>query len=276
MKCNSPVDRRRGVTILEVVIVFFVLLFLAAMMLPTTRGARQPARRAECDNNLKQIGLALHTYVDQGGVLPPAIIYSPDSSETPKELSLGTTGWLLLLPFVDKQGLYDQYDFNQGAVPGSIGPSLANQKITSTRMKIYTCPSDQVPSLASNATAPGICMNASTSNYLFGAGSNLNPRDTLRNPHVPYNESAPSYGKLFELKSTSMGIFGHNGSARFDQIKDGLGSTIAVGETLQVHTGGDRAAVVWGQGKLYGRDGRSRRIWACAPKFATRPPARRP
>lgn len=252
MKRTVLAEDRRGVTILEVLIVGVVAVLLIALMLPPTVRTRETSRRTECANNLKQIGLALHTYVDSQEVVPPAIIHSPDSSYTPRDFVLGTTGWLLLLPYLDKQGLYDQYDFSQGAVPGSIGPSESNQRITATRMRVFYCPADQVPASITKRSAPGACYNAAASNYLFGGGSRFNPLSESAACNFPLNEAAPSYEVLRESKGSSRGLFGHNGAARFAEVRDGLGYTLMAGETLQDHATGAVAAVVWGQGKLYG------------------------
>lgn len=247
-----PADRR-GFTLVELLVVVVVITLLAAMVMSSFSSHSVYAKRAECENKLRQISLAMHTYVDAHGTLPPAIINSPDSAYIPKDIVLGTTGWLLLLPFLDKQTLYEQYDFTQGAVPGSIGPSETNRRITATRIKVFNCPSDVVPVPVTNHSPPGGCFNAARSNYLFGAGSRLNPLIEAGNPYVLYNEAAPPYDTLRELKSKSRGVFGHNASARFEEIRDGLGYSIAAGETLQEHATGAAAAVVWGQGKLYGQ-----------------------
>ena len=253
MTSYSRSAHRRGFTLVEFVVTVVVIVLLIALLLPAVHVPRERAPRNECARNLKQFGLALHTYYDAHGNLPPAIINSPDSSYIPKHAVLGTTGWVLLLPYLDKQSLYDQYDFTQGAVPGSIGLSETNRRITATRLRIFNCQSDEPQVTITNYSPPGSCFNAAGSNYLFGAGSRLNPFEETGNLYVPHNEAAPPYGMLIELISYSRGVFGHNASAQLSQVSDGLSCSIAAGETLQEHATGAPAAVVWGQGKLYGQ-----------------------
>lgn len=253
MKRHVSPAGRSGFTILELLVVVSIVVLLAALILPSTRNARGAARRTQCANNLKQIGLALHSYSDQHKTFPPAIIHSPDSSYTPRDFVLGTTGWVLLLPFLDKQTLYDQYDLAQGSVPGSIGPSEANRRITATRLSFFSCPEDGAVTQVTNISAPGVCVKAASANYLFAAGSRLNSLSRNGKLQFPFNEAAPSYGGIRELKSKTLGVFGHNDSARIADVKDGLANCIMAGETLQRHATGAPAAVVWGQGKLYGQ-----------------------
>lgn len=285
MKPSAQIPRPRGFTLVELVVVIVILLTLAALIAPAILSAREAARRAECGNNLKQLGLAFHTYVDGASVLPPAIIHSLDSKSTPRGKALGTTGWIMAMPFLDKCSLYEAYDYNRGTVPGTIGYTTddgprgnSNKQIVGTRMKVYTCGSDNLPTLANNSAPPGICINAVKSNYLFAAGAKFNPlRGGLGapgNPDVPYNEAAPFYGELIERGSTSLGVFGHNGAATFKQVLDGLSHTLVAGETVQDHSGGDRTAVVWAQGKLYGQMAVVDGLGVATAKFPTPPPSR--
>ena len=79
---------------------------MIALLLPAVQSAREAARRAQCSNNLKQIGLAFHNYHDSYGCLPPA--YIPDGNGQPMH------SWrVLILPFVEQSPLYDQYDFDE-------------------------------------------------------------------------------------------------------------------------------------------------------------------
>lgn len=264
MHRTSPISNHNAFTLIELLVVIGIVGALLALIVPAVLSARENARTAECANNLRMICLALHTYLDGTGVFPPAIIHSLDSKSTPRGKATAVTGWLLLYPYLDKAGLYPSYDFQHGLLPGTSGYSddskerkSNSQEFIQMRPRVFYCPTDTVPSLANNSIPPGICRNARKANYLFAAGANFNPLiggpGVPGNPSVPYNESAPFYGELLTHKSTSLGMFGHSGAATLKQIIDGQSNTIAAGESLQDHAGGDRTAVVWGQGKLYGQ-----------------------
>ena len=101
---------------------------LIALLLPAVQAAREAARRAQCSNNLKQIGLALHNYHDVYKTFPPA--YIPDKDGEPMH------SWrVLILPFLEQQPLYEQYDFNE---PWD-GPN--NSQLANVMIQTYQCPS---------------------------------------------------------------------------------------------------------------------------------------
>lgn len=102
---------------------------LIALLLPAVQAAREAARRANCNNNLKQIGLAMHNYNDVHGCFPPA--YIPDENGRPMH------SWrVLLLPFMEQNVLYGQYDFDE---PWD-GPN--NRRLTGMIGNVYRCPSE--------------------------------------------------------------------------------------------------------------------------------------
>ena len=105
---------------------------LLALLLPAVQAAREAARRAQCSNNLKQIALAMHNYHDVNGCFPPA--YFADEDGKPMH------SWrVLLLPYLEQQALYNQYNFDEP------WDSPANQRIASTIVPVYRCPSDPNP-----------------------------------------------------------------------------------------------------------------------------------
>ncbi|TWU13498.1 hypothetical protein CA54_23330 [Symmachiella macrocystis] len=104
---------------------------MIALLLPAVQQAREAARRTQCRNNLKQIGLALHNYHDVWGSFPPAYI----ADETGRPMH----SWrVLILPYLDQQALYDQYDFDE---PWD-GPN--NSRLLGNRPPVYACPSSDV------------------------------------------------------------------------------------------------------------------------------------
>jgi type II secretory pathway pseudopilin PulG len=120
---------RRLVELLSVIAVIGILL---AMLLPNVRGAREPARRMQCSNNLKQIGLALHNYHDEYGAFPPA--YTVDEDGTPLH------SWrTLILPYLEQKSLYEKLDLSKP------WDDPANEEAYETPIDAYHCPSAILP-----------------------------------------------------------------------------------------------------------------------------------
>src|SRR5687768_14879280 len=144
--------RRRGFTLIELLVVIAIIAALIALLLPAVQQAREAARRSQCKNNLKQIGLGLHNYHDTHRTFPPALISSGRYANSTYAPVLNTTGWVLILPYIDQAPMYNKYNFN---VPSSISNPLggrplaggastsdANKPIYSTKLEVYNCPSD--------------------------------------------------------------------------------------------------------------------------------------
>lgn len=100
---------RRGVTLVELLVVIAVIGILIALLLPAVQAAREAARRIQCTNNLKQIALAAHLYHDAVRTFPPAILLSQYDAK--KGIYRGTGLFVFLLPYVEQGGLYSQWDF---------------------------------------------------------------------------------------------------------------------------------------------------------------------
>jgi prepilin-type N-terminal cleavage/methylation domain-containing protein len=112
--------QRRGFTLIELLVVIAIIAVLIALLLPAVQQAREAARRSSCKNNLKQFGLALHNYHEIYNVFPPGAInpgVHSDATRAPYSVDCATecrniTGYLLLLPQLDQQPLYDQINFS--------------------------------------------------------------------------------------------------------------------------------------------------------------------
>lgn len=221
--------RRRGFTLIELLVVIAIIAVLVALLLPAVQQARESARRSQCKNNLKQIGLALHSYHEQYQVLPPALLFSGRYNNagfyaSPNRV-LNTTGWTMLLPQMDAQSVYDKYRFDESSslsspysLPGSTDVNNAALLSTFTPVTLL-CPShpaggERSTYQATVATDFYSRTNAMRSSYLFATGQ--------------YTDYDISYGGL--NGNVQQGTFGNNGAARFSQITDGQRTTIAVGE----------------------------------------------
>lgn len=127
--------RRSSAPVIVIVLAGAVVALLAcggillALLLPAVQAAREAARRTQCANNLKMIGIALHNYHDVHGSFPPA--YIPDENGRPMH------SWrVLVLPYLEEQFLYDQYNFNE---PWD-GPN--NSRLAASMPDFFACPSD--------------------------------------------------------------------------------------------------------------------------------------
>lgn len=141
---NMRKKRIRGFTLIELLVVIAVIAILVALLLPAVQQARGAARRVQCRNNLKQIGIALHNYRDLHRVFPPAWIpmLDPFSAEPVADSYIaGSWAWsVLILPQLEQVNLYDTLtSVDPGpATPFSVVPGDAEDVVLS----VYVCPSD--------------------------------------------------------------------------------------------------------------------------------------
>ncbi len=144
-------QRRRGFTLVELLVVIAIIGTLIALLLPAVQSAREAARRMQCSNNLKQMGLAVHNYHTAHGCFPPGGITEGESTSSQKT----RINWAIaLLPYMEQQTLYDRYDHS--AYNQDPGKSNGNELVRQALVATYVCPSEphggdlQVP-----GTGPG-------------------------------------------------------------------------------------------------------------------------
>jgi prepilin-type N-terminal cleavage/methylation domain-containing protein len=126
--------RRLGFTLIELLVVIAIIAVLIALLLPAVQSAREAARRAQCINNLKQIGIAMHNYADVQGGFPPSAF----AADTPELQQWG--GWCAqILGFLEQPQVYNAYNFDLAfhAVP--------NQTAVNTVLSVFICPSTPRP-----------------------------------------------------------------------------------------------------------------------------------
>ena len=209
--------RFRGFTLVELLVVIAIIGILIALLLPAVQAAREAARRSQCSNNLKQLGLALHNYHDVFKRFPSGCGETSPAGLTPWTAGNHRKGSQLvkILPQMEQGPLHDQVPFDSD-VDAWFGQA-ANRNI---QIPGYICPSD---TLARTDRA--------LSNYGTSMGSqNMGSQGgwcTAYNGHI---NGATGHGSTNDPESVS-GIFSrYHWAARFADITDGTSNTIAMGE----------------------------------------------
>ena len=123
---------RKGFTLIELLVVIAIIAILIALLLPAVQNAREAARRSQCRNNLKQIGLALHNYEGTHRVFPMGVL---SSSSTPSATNQIHTWMTLQLPYLEQGPLQKKYDFNVAYNHAN------NAAVVVTTLPAYLCPS---------------------------------------------------------------------------------------------------------------------------------------
>lgn len=207
-----PARRAHGFTLIELLVVVSIVAVLIALLLPAVQQAREAARRTQCKNNLKQIGLSLHNYESTHSVLPAYYSFGAANSGS---FSVQAQ----LLPYMDQASLHSLIDFairpQIGCCPGDVNPLLI--QVAKTRLSVFRCPSDPGPdviNVTSGTTggATGATFQYATTNYHVNSGTGV--------------------GTLYDARLPTDGIAWTNAKVRFSDISDGLTNTAAFSESL--------------------------------------------
>ncbi|QDU62958.1 hypothetical protein Pan216_38320 [Planctomycetes bacterium Pan216] len=209
--------RRRAFTLVELLVVIAIIGVLVALLLPAIQQAREAARRSQCTNNLKQIGVALANYYNAHNVLPFGAARNVVDILANDNLQAGWGWHSLLLPHMDQQGLYDRLNVGNAR----LGDMLTDP-LLQTRLPEFRCPTDNGPA-TNDLTHFGTGTRLGTSNYV-GSHDHHKTRYTDNN---------------------WTGVFSIESSIRLQDISDGTSKTIAVGERAYKLRNANMRAGVW-------------------------------
>jgi len=223
----SPSRRvqRAGFTLIELLVVIAIIAILIALLLPAIQSAREAARRTQCRNNLKQLGIAIHGYHDVHKCFPAAGTQGVDASGNPVATAKMASGYVMLLPFMEQTNLYKVYQQNAGSDNQlqTVTDALKGAKASGA----YKCPSSTAGANAYGAFG----IQDVPVEYAFSHGVNDQP--CINSQNIP---------------STEKGVFNINSFTRIRDITDGTTNTIAMGEATSASATNPKWTVCRGRG----------------------------
>jgi len=221
-RSNPSQEARRNAmafTLVELLVVIAIIGILIALLLPAVQAAREAARRGQCTNHLKQLALGLANYEGSFKVFPPGRLGCDGSGACTQDYErVGTSGLVMLLPYVEQQALYDRFDFTNGPW-SSVNTTwlTTNAEAIAKIVPTYVCPSDT--SKPYTDSPPSSSTRGGTGNYAFVTGS-----------------YGPSSGISDSVKFQNNGLFYYLAAHRIADVTDGLSMTMFVGEVIETHT----------------------------------------
>jgi prepilin-type N-terminal cleavage/methylation domain-containing protein/prepilin-type processing-associated H-X9-DG protein len=199
--------RRTGFTLIELLVVIAIIGVLLGLLLPAVQNARESASRVQCQNNLKQLGIALHAYHGAYDSFPPGIITNP----TDDDLQDGAaTAFDLLLPYIEQNNLQKLWNPNKTWSDG------ANAAEVQTQVRLFYCPTNRTEGVLNLQPVAQVLgkpiPNAAATDYVLSKGPNAN------------------LCPMSQVTQNCVGLFDVNSSTRIAMVQDGTSTTFAMGE----------------------------------------------
>jgi len=265
---TKSLRRSRAFTLIELLVVIAIIAILIGLLLPAVQKVREAAARSTCSNNLKQLGVAAHSYHDTNQGLPVGVQYAMNAAQSAilsgqvenPTTTLGPNWAILILPYIEQGPLYQSVDVNTfrssntappGGTPNHGAAGRQWWQAAKQQIKTYLCPSDsnQDTPWNNNPQITGISNNATSGNNQWARGNyaaNAGP--------VIYNTANCWAGKTITPVAPATplwpacGVMGPNYGAVIPTIQDGSSNTIFFAEVRAGMVAGDRRGT-WGLGQ---------------------------
>jgi len=217
--------RRSGFTLIELLVVIAIIGVLIALLLPAVQAAREAARRSQCTNNMKQLGIAIHNYVDRVGVFP--VSFAPYGADIAVALPTYHSFLTMMLSDLEQTSVYNSVNFSLRI------DHPANSTGLMTTINVFACPSDPSPAVSGIGRNDAAVFNGlgPKISYVGSVGDNDNGIGAF-----PF--TTPFIGNALGDNGTQTGIFTRGGGYSrggvfgFQAVTDGLSNTYGIGETL--------------------------------------------
>ncbi|MGL4550489.1 MAG: DUF1559 domain-containing protein [Gemmataceae bacterium] len=237
---------RRAFTLIELLVVIAIIAILIGLLLPAVQKVREAAARMQCQNNLKQIGIALHAYHDANGQLPPGGLSDvpPIGTAAPTNEGWGSAWTVFILPYIEQGNLLQGFRF-----AGNSGWGAANNYTVASnaKMKVYLCPSSPV---GETAPSPFAGTNVSSNHYVGIAGA--------VNGAIPGYAESRTYTGSAVTNCCGGGIGSRSGTlfpgskVKMTTMTDGTSNTLVVSEQNDYLFTNQNERRTWGAGLLHG------------------------
>jgi prepilin-type N-terminal cleavage/methylation domain-containing protein/prepilin-type processing-associated H-X9-DG protein len=223
-------SQRSGFTLIELLVVIAIIAVLIGLLLPAVQKVREAAARANCQNNLKQIGLALYNYHDGTGSFPPGSVSSSANTSN----YYGVWG-IYLLPYLEQSALHANYNY---ALVNWDTTTPGQGLVRTGSVKTYTCPSDPVGNQLFIPESGSGGAGAANQQYRTGSYRAVIGRGSSGNDYFDFNPNAATSAALLPTWRGVMHTtgFGSLAPERATNIADGTSNTLAVTErTIRLH-----------------------------------------
>jgi prepilin-type N-terminal cleavage/methylation domain-containing protein/prepilin-type processing-associated H-X9-DG protein len=222
---------RGAFTLIELLVVIAIIAVLIALLLPAVQAAREAARRAQCSNNMKQMGLALHNYHSAVNCFPPG---GTNTMNLSGQIGQGWGCWSaqsMMLPYMEQTAIYNALNFSIVCESNNNNEDLSQLTGTTRPISTFLCPSNQtVPYPQYSGGSTPITYYFPGNTYFASVGSGMNQYGVSVYAELPVASAAPN--GMFQVFGSPIGI---------PSVTDGTSNTIAMGEWI---TGSNQNAII--------------------------------